>query len=305
MAFALVLRALASRSVRGAILRSAGLTVRTIWKVVKSPVTWGGLARIWGSFRRFGGFLIKRVGLINLAGAALTFTALWGDIVSLVQFIWNFNWNAKDEELDAAVKASAVALAGRFGGLVGQSLGYLVCGAVPNSLIFAFNEPLALYVLEELTDEAIDELAATISALINQTGAFVTRAAFTWIYKNIRSLVRESTPKFKQRLISAGVKNEEELQKAVTEREKPWSFALATEEFLEKTIPNDILRNGVEELLEEFAESCIEAGYVIAGRMDSFLAEARVASGGVLGPDRTVEILFNRTPSAAPGPNAP
>lgn len=301
IAYAIILRVLVSRQVRAGLLSAAGMTIRTVWGALRAPVTGGFIRGLWTGTRRFGGFLIKRIGALNLLGAALTFSALWGDIVSTYQFLWNFNWRSKDETLDAALKASARALATTLGATVGSALGYLVCGAVPGMTIATINEPLALYIFEELEEEAVDDIVGNIATLINQSAALIARGAFTFIFKNIRSLYYESSVTFRARLYSSGVIDRDKLDKAVAEREKPWSFALATEEFLEKSIPNEFLRDIVEETLEEFGESCIESGYIIAGKLDSFLAEARVTAGSVLGPERTVEILFNRTPTPTPG----
>jgi hypothetical protein len=76
---------------------------------------------------------------------------------------------------------------------------------------------------------------------------------------------------------------------------KPWSFALATEEFVEK-IPNTFIRNFVEEFLEESWEGCVEAGYVVANSIDSYLAAEKFKQSTmpILGDTKILEITPNR-----------
>lgn len=291
MGLSIVLSSLNSRAARTASV--AGGVRRFAVGALSSQVTGNQISKLWNGFTRFGGFLVGRI-ISNLSqGLAFSFTALWGFIISTTQFIWNFNWNATDEELDASIKSAFNALGSSLGGALGNALGWLACGALPGAVVMTFNEPLALHVLKEVGEEALDEIAGNLSNLIRQTANSVVRAGFTYIYKNVRSLYRESSMEFRNKLFDSGVTNQETLNKAVADREKPWSFAKATEDAIE-SIPNEFLKNFTEELFEEFGDACIEAGYVVAGGIDSYLASARQAYGGILGVDRTVEILLNR-----------
>lgn len=297
MTLSIILSSLGSRAARAASV--AGGVRRFAVGALSSRVTGDVVSKLWNGFTRFGGFLVGRI-ISNLSqGLVFSFTALWGFVVSARQFLWNFNWNASDEELDASIKSAFNALGSSLGGTLGNALGWLACGALPGAVVMTFNEPLALHILKEVGEEALDEIAGNLSNLIRQTANSAVRAGFTYIYKNVRSLYRESSDTFRTRLYASGITNKETLDKAVADRNKPWSFASATEEAIE-SIPNEFLRNLVEEMAEEFSDSCIEAGYVVAGGIDSYLASARQAYGGILGVDRTVEILLNRTPAASP-----
>ncbi|MEH1973826.1 MAG: hypothetical protein V7L02_11640 [Nostoc sp.] len=58
------------------------------------------------------GFLLGK-----LAGYfKFSWTTFWSWFVATKQFIWNFNWNATDEQLNASIKAQWTALAGQIGG---------------------------------------------------------------------------------------------------------------------------------------------------------------------------------------------
>lgn len=251
------------------------------------------IGKIWSGLTRFGGSLIGRTLSLLAIGISFSFTALWSICVSTSTFIWHFNWNASDAELDSQINSAFSSLAGSLGGTLGNALGWLVCGAVPGAFIFAFNEPMGLYVLANVGEEALDEIAGNVAALIRATTTSVTKAAAIYAYKNIRKLWREPDSAFVQRLKASGVVDQAKIDKALADRNKPWSFAQATEDAIE-SIPNEFWKNFTEEFVEEFFESCTEAGYVVANSVDSYLAAQKAASTSMLGSEQTIEILLER-----------
>lgn len=50
----------------------------------------------------------------------------------------------------------------------------------------------------------------------------------------------------------------------------------------------------MEEFAEEFAESCIEAGYIVAGELDQWVAEQQTKKDQLLGEQKIIEITPNR-----------
>jgi hypothetical protein len=73
-----------------------------------------------------------------------------------------------------------------------------------------------------------------------------------------------------------------------------WTIAKAVEKKIE-SIPSQFWRNFTEELLEEGSEACIEAGFAVAGGIDAWLAQQAMQQNNVLGNDRTVEIVPDRS----------
>jgi hypothetical protein len=73
-----------------------------------------------------------------------------------------------------------------------------------------------------------------------------------------------------------------------------WTIAKAVEKKVE-SIPNIFWRNFTEQLLEEGSEACIEAGYALAGGIDAWLAQQARQNVSLLGSDRTVEIIPDRS----------
>ena len=298
MTLSIVLGALKSRLAREAASVNG---VRTfIWSALTTPITPGGIA---SSLKTFGGiakgFLIAQAISTLSSGLIFSFTAIWGMLIRATQFIWNFNWNATDKDLNASIKSAYNALGSTAGSTVGSALGYLLCGGLPTTLIASFNEPLALHIFDELGEEALQEVSGNLGILVRQTSALALQTAATFFYTNARSILRDSSDVFRSKLVASGV-NKDKLEKAVQDYEKPWSFASKTEETIE-SIPNEFFKNFTEELVEEFSDSCIESGYIIASGIDSYLASAKAAYGGTLGDDELVEILIGRK-SATPAP---
>ena len=253
---------------------------------------------------KFGGFLVSK--LFQVAGRliSLTFSALWGAIVSTYQYIYNFDFNQSDEDIDKNTKQAWETLAGSIGGLVGNAAGWLACGVLPGALIFAFNEPLGVHILNEVGEEALQEFCSNAAPVVRQTFKAIGQSVGMFFYKKARAFWRGKQKAAQEESWKEKLANGELTQaqvdtqkKEAAEKEKehkPWSFALAVEEKVE-AIPNQAVENFVEEFLEEFGDACIEAGYVVAGALDSYVAQAKIANRGILGAEQTVEITFNRS----------
>ncbi|WP_099073444.1 hypothetical protein [Nostoc linckia] len=240
--------------------------------------------------KSLGGFLMSTVG----GFFKFSWTGFWSWFVATKQFIWNFNWNATDSQLDANIKAKWTALAGQFGGTLGNAFGYIACGILPGVGIMAFNEPLGAFVLAKVTEEALEEFTENFGALLKSTLILGTQMLLTASYKNVRKALKANSKAIGKLL---GGNTEKALQAWGEKDSKPWSFASATEEFLDNTFGTEgAMREFVEEFLEEADEACVEAGYVVANAVDTFLAQDMLArrSTPALGNTRYVEITPNR-----------
>lgn len=286
----LSLSTLPSRAIRLATTGSTGL--RTIATRASSNTTSGGgsITGLFGSVFAFGASIITAAFKTILSGLTLTFNALWGLTVRTFGFIWNFNWNVTNKELDEQIKGTYLALAGALGGTVGASMGYAVCGALPGAIIATVNEPLAVQILLNVGELALDELAGHVANVITLTGKSITTTAAATLYKNIRGAIRPDGAKLRAKLVAGGGLSQDKIDKAVAERDKPWSFAIALEEAIE-SIPNEFLKEFVESLTEEFGEACVETGYVVANTLDNVLPSIFSGVNAVLGGTTTVSIV--------------
>jgi hypothetical protein len=154
------------------------------------------------------------------------------------------------------------------GGAVGNFIGYLGCGVLPAATIFAFNEPLGAYIMANVREELAEELLGNLSSLVRYTFISTTETLILSSFKNARKFIK-SNSKFAEQVL--GSRGEQLINAWGTEGSRPWSFALAVQASVE-AIPNTFVRNFVEEFLEESWEGCVEAGYVVANSIDSYMA---------------------------------
>ncbi|AKG21495.1 hypothetical protein [Calothrix sp. 336/3] len=243
---------------------------------------------LWNAAGRFLGIVGNVFKLIGVG-----FATLWGLFVSTVQYVYNFNWNVTDTEIDNQIKATWNTLGGLLGGTLGNAFGYLACGVVPGALIFAFNEPLGAYLLKNVSEEFAEELVGNMTNLINYTFRAAVQSLILWGFKNLRKFIK-ARAELIGRIFGA---NAEKIVRAWgSQGSKPWSFAKAVDDAVE-SIPNEFVKNFVEEFLEEAWDGCVEAGYVIANSLDSWVLQQKVAQQQnlVLGKQRYVEIQPDRS----------
>lgn len=280
MTLALKLATLGSRLVRTAITGS-GTRRLAARRVATSPTGGGALSGL----KRFGNSLLKGIGDFFKGLGEINFAAIWSKCVSAYKFIYNFNWNITDKTLDAQIEQGKIAIAGALGGTFGSALGYAICGGVPTAALAVLNPSLALHVLDDLGEAALDEVAGHVANLINLTLQQTARMGFAHIYKNMRSVLRPAALGVAQFLVDKGVLSQASVDAANKKKGEPWSFASALDQTVDD-IKDPLKQNFLEDFYEELGEACIEAGYVVAGSLDSLY------SGGI-GTTRTVTITFD------------
>jgi hypothetical protein len=247
---------------------------------------------IAGGLVKVGGFLLNTL----MGGFRFTWTALVAQLQSASMFLWNFNFNATDTELDATYANFLTILGGQLGGTIGNAIGWLTCGAVPGLVLMKFNKVLAARVLAEVGEEALDELVGNLRVLVLQAQQLQFRWTTIQAFKSGRRVIKEvlrdpGSPMARLFMMAGG-----DLQKV---REwgdsgrKPWSFAIALDTWIE-SIKSDFWQNFTEELIEEFFDSCSEAFYVVANAADQYALEKGVEGQALLGPEEVIEIQPNR-----------
>jgi hypothetical protein len=134
----------------------------------------------------FGGWLISGVQSLFRFSAA----GVWGGAVQTAAFLWHFNWNASDEQLDAAMAGLRNQIAGHFGMTLGNAAGYYVCGVLPASKMIRFNEAMAARILEEVNEEAFDEFAQNLAQTCRLAWNLAAQAMVTTAFKNTRNVIK-------------------------------------------------------------------------------------------------------------------
>jgi hypothetical protein len=234
--------------------------------------------------KRFFGFLFTVItGIV-----AWSLTTLWQWLVSTVSFLWNFDWNKSDSALDAELTSAINAFGSTLGGAVGNALGWIVGGALGGTIAFCLNESLMIHILNDVGEEALEEISSQAVNVIRAGSRILSKAFFNWAYKKARAFVTGRSDDIYQSdaeldaQVAAGTltkeladknkKGRDSLQKS--RERKPWSFALQWENFVE-SIPNEFLKNFIEEAFEEFFDAFIEVGYVMTASADAWYANNR------------------------------
>ncbi|MBD0337119.1 MAG: hypothetical protein ICV62_16650, partial [Cyanobacteria bacterium Co-bin13] len=242
---------------------------------------------IGGSFK---GFL---VGLVFSSIPTLTWSlsGLWELFTTATLELYYFDWNIPDDTLDQQAQAQWEAYGGILGGTAGSAIGFFACGVVPASSIMAFNEDLGRYVLREVGEEAFEEVTAQFSLALRMSIRNLARQTFGWLYKGARRWLKDPSNPVGN-ILFGGRANQ--VRETWGEANAPsWSFAQAVEEQVER-IPSRFWQNFTEELIDEAIDSCIEAGYVLTGSIDTYWARQREAQIMLEPAQRVVEITPNR-----------
>lgn len=282
----MILRELGSRKFRES--STGGILIRS-WSASATSTNQGSgglLETIFNGALRFGKFLIS--GIASLV--SFSFTKLWSWIVSGVQFIYNFDWNISDTAIDKQIEGLWNSFGGILGVAVGKAIGWIGCGLVPAATVFSFNQSMGAYLLKEVGEQALDEMLDAASSVINAGFRMGSQATFLWLYKDVRGALKDPSNPFGAALRSfMGDKKVNDWGTG-----ESWTIAKAVEKKIE-SIPNVFWRNFTEELLEEGTEACIEAGFAVAGGIDAWLAQQAMQRNSVLGNDRTVEVVPDRS----------
>jgi hypothetical protein len=285
----MIIRDLGSRKFRES--STGGNLIRT-WSASATSTNRGSgglLETIFNGALRFCNFLISSIASL----VSFSFTKLWSWIVSGVQFIYSFDWNISDTAIDKQIEGLWNYCGGILGGAAGKAIGWIGCGLVPAATVFSFNQSLGAYLLKEVGEQALDEMLDAASSVINAGFRLGAQATFLWLYKDVRRALKDPSNPFGAALRNfIGDKKVDDWGTG-----ESWTIAKAVEKKVE-SIPSQFWRNFTEEALEEGSEACIEAGFAVAGDVDAWLAQQAMQRNSVLGSDRTVEIVPDRS---APG----
>ncbi len=255
----------------------AGLTFKFLIKAPRQGLI--GLTRMVGGLTRavLGNALVKLGIFVGLVTA----------IVSTTGYIVNFNFNVTDNELNKQIEESIKSFYGLFGSAVGTATGYLMCGALPGTLLFAFNPAVALVVMSQLEEEAKSEIysqAANIGRLTFQT---LINAELNRQFMNARRYLKRDPNHPVSKLIKKAMGKE--AFKKWGDDNQP-SFTIK-ENIIDKKVESlpDGLKQFTENFLENFTEACIESGFVVAQNIDSAIAANVLAQRNIIGnPEKFV-----------------
>lgn len=249
--------------------------------------------------------------LLNLKRSALatqgeSFTGIWGLFKKLKKrltlgksfrlvkqsfdYLWRFNWNISDEEIDEQLGGDLLSLSSILGGAVGATVGWTVCGAAGSAILLKIDPAMAVAVGKELGEEAKDEIVQAWTQVAYNIWEVISQNAFKQVFKFARRLIKSR--KWGTRIFG------ERYAEILESWGKPGGEVISLSKWKNdriEEIPNEYLKNFAEEFFEEFGDSCNEAIMVIAGGIDSYQAlQSTTIQDQVLGADQIVKIVPNK-----------
>jgi hypothetical protein len=230
-------------------------------------------------------------GFLAAGAIAFTLTQVVSTIINTTNFVFNFNANASDAELDAAIIAKIESFYGLLGTTVGSSIGYLTCGALPGAIAFAFNPAVGAAIMRDLDDDAKSEIYGHVNQITRLSFQTLVNATLAAKFKSSRRFLKKNP----NNPFAKGVKalmGEENWKKWGESNRPSWTIH---QDVIEKTIeaiPDKGQRDFFENALEGFADSCMEAGYIVANTLDSQLAAQALMRSATLGNQTDVIISF-------------
>jgi hypothetical protein len=243
------------------------------------------------------------LGQLLTVGLATALPTIWGYAVQAFYFLYHFDWNISDQQIDKTTLTGVSSLAGSLGALVGSAGGWLACGLAPAAAIAVADPLIGLLVEDEVNEQAIAHLSSRLWGLANQASRQATRAAFLQSFKFVRRWVQDPTSLqyqiFKTAFGADAVNN--------WGKGKPFTLVGHVQDTIVDVTQNPViqeilgkqgataLQNALSSAAEGFINSCVDAGFVVTSAYSMAILEARQAKEVTLGGYKTVEIEFQRT----------
>ena len=200
-----------------------------------------------------------KLAIISVAGL-FSVGAVIRHIVRGVQYVWNFNFNITDSQIQQQQESALRSLYTLAGDVVGYAIGSLACGGLTAGGVglVRFNLRAAANVIRVLATEqdVKDELITRMDALINGTMRAVGQMAFLELYKNARKLIKSAARR--PQAAAALPDNWEKIIKAWGEEgSEAWTIASAIENAVEG-ISDARIRAFAESAYQSFTDACTE-----------------------------------------------
>lgn len=230
-------------------------------------------------------------GMIGAGITAFSLTQLVSIVASTSNFVLNFNINQTDEELDKLLVQKIEGFYGLLGTTVGTSMGYLVCGAIPGAVSFAFNPAVGAAVMRDLDDDARSEILGQVNVIARTAFQTMINAELANRFKSGRRFLKKSPDNPFSKAVRSII-GEENWQKWGAANNSSFTIHQNIIEKRIEAIPDKGKREFLERALEGFADSCLESGYIVASNLDSQLAAQALMRQSLLGRPTDVIVSF-------------
>mgnify|MGYP001140930004 CR=1 FL=1 len=239
-------------------------------------------------FDSFKGFIVNAGKLIgNMLKFSVTQIVEW--FFEAVEFIWTFNWDISDDEINLQIKRQWYSLETRIFGILGRSFGSLLSVGIGGAIAFYVNPLLAKLLLAQIADDLFAELIIDFSGLVQQALRGLVVSGFLSAYKSARQLIKKAykNPKVKALALKAGI-SQAAIDSWGDKDVQDWSFAKQKNDFVE-SIGDEQLQNNIEEFIEEATDGFRDTALSMANIWDAMQFRGRREESQTLiyQPDRS------------------
>ena len=230
--------------------------------IVQSGSWWDSL------FNLAQNFIVNAAGMIaNMLRFSATQVVEW--VLEAATFVYEFNWDVSDEQIEAQIKQLYVSFELRVVEILGRNLGSLVAVGIGGGLAFYVNPMLAKLLLAQVADEIFQELIGDMSGLLILLGKSLVTAGFLQTYKTARSFIKHAyrNPQIKAIAKSIGI-SDEAINSWGDSQVEDWSFSNKVEESIE-SLGNQRLQNLIEGFLTEADSGFRDTAMYMASAWDA------------------------------------
>lgn len=230
-------------------------------------------------------------GLIGAGIAGFSLTQLVAIVSQTTNFVVNFDINQTDQQLDQLLAQRIEGFYGLLGQTVGASMGYLVCGALPGAVAFAFNPAVGAAIMRDLDDDARSEILGQVNVIARTAFQTLINAELANRFKSSRRFLKKNPSNPFAKTIRS-ILGEETWKKWGDSNNTSFTIHQNIIEKKIESIQDKGKREFLEQALQGFADSCLESGYIVANNLDSHLAAQALMQQSILGRSTDVVISF-------------
>jgi hypothetical protein len=250
-----------------------------------------GGAALWG-LGAVGKFAVSTLGIMAAFTAAPMAITFLQQSLQLSGQVINFDINQTDDQLYKQLEQRMNSMYGLLGTAVGSAMGWLVCGALPNSVAFKFNKAVATAIAQDLDEEARQELYSHIGSIIRLSSQTLINTElvnrFTSTRRELKRNPDSAFAKFIRKVIG-----EERFKKWGDANQQPWTIKKDIIDKQGEKIKDPNWKLFYDNTLEGFSDSCMEASFIVANNIDTYIATQKIARSNTLGKIQTVRIRIN------------
>lgn len=211
--------------------------------------------------------------LLNFLNVEIPYTQVFSGMVRSGQVLSTFDFNQSDEELRRLSDQYNQNMAAALGNLAGRGIGSALTvglgGVAGLSVPKISSGKLAREITKATTQKAREDIVGEVRTVLFTTGQLVANKTLIEGYIKLRTLLKNQPLPLLRTLF--GDDTAFFIKNSWGEPDAPRLVLYeALEEKIEQ-IPNQLVRTFIENAVEEFGDTIIENGYIIASELDSAL----------------------------------